>query len=81
MYAQQVHTHTDTHTHLFRVYGTPSITCNPITIISNTHANHLRPMRWHADLNQCHLLNPNNMIRITRRLTNEARLAEQAADS
>lgn len=75
MYAHPVCTH---RAHLFRVYGSPPITCNPITITWNTHANHLRPMRWHADLNQCHLLNPNNMIRITGRLTNEARLAEQA---
>ena len=78
MYAHPVYTLL---AHLFGVYGTPPITCNPITITWNTHANHLRPMRWHADLNLCHLLNPNNMIRITGRLTNEARLAEQAADS
>lgn len=76
----QTHTHTNT-AHPFRVHGTLSITCNPITIISNCHTNHLCPMRWHADLNQCHLLNPYNMIRITRRLTNEERLAEHAADS
>lgn len=67
--------------HLFRVYGTPPITHNPITITRNTRANLLRPMRWHADLNQCHLLNPNNMIRITGRLTNEAGLDAQAAHS
>lgn len=78
MYVHPVYTY---RAHLFRVYGTSPITFNPITITWNTHTIHLRPMRWHADLNQCHLFNLNNVIRITGRLTNEERLAEQAADS